>query len=193
MNNSPQFLAHVAYRTRQMSAMLSWYRTVFGATIQYRNPAIAFLTFDKEHHRLAFIDLEAIAPDSIEPAAKPLVGLDHLAWTYADLDALFKNYTRCKAAGILPYWCVHHGVTISMYYADPDGNQLEFQVNAFDNDETCNDYIRGTDFEANPVGVEFEPEKWLAAVRDGHSLDEFQVRTVHEPASPIRGKIGDLL
>ena len=29
-----------------------------------------------------------------------------------------------KAKAIHPYWCVHHGITVSMYYADPDGNQM---------------------------------------------------------------------
>lgn len=51
----------------------------------------------------------------------------------------------------------------------------------------------GPDFEANPVGVEFDPEEWLGAVRDGASLEDFRIRKVHEPVSPIRGAISALL
>jgi hypothetical protein len=45
----------------------------------------------------------------------------------------------------------------------------------------------------NPVGVEFDPEEWLAAVNKGGSLEDFRERKVHEPVSPIRGAISALL
>lgn len=190
---APKALAHVVYRTRRFNEVLDWYGTVFGARVQHRNPAMAFLTFDEEHHRFAFLDLSVIDPEGTEPETRAWVGIDHLAWSYASLDELFDNYARCKAAGIEPYWCVHHGLTISMYYADPDGNQMEFQVDAFDSSEELNAYISGPPFEANPVGVEFDPEAWLAAVEKGASLEDFRVRKVHEPVSPIRGAVSELL
>jgi catechol-2,3-dioxygenase len=189
----PSKLAHVVYRTRRFEDMLAWYGTVFGARIQHQNPAMSFLTFDDEHHRFAFLDLSVIDPEGADPQAKAWVGVDHLAWTCNSLEDLFEIYSHCKTNGIEPYWCVHHGLTVSMYYADPDGNQMEFQVNAFDSDEECNAYISGPPFEANPVGVEFDPEAWLAAVQDGASLEDFRVRTVHDPVSPIRGAISALL
>ncbi|AKS41198.1 VOC family protein [Wenzhouxiangella marina] len=190
---TPRALAHVVYRTRRFEQQLDWYGEVFGARVQHRNPAMAFLTFDDEHHRFAFLDLSVVDPDGEEPSTRSWVGIDHLAWTFASLDDLFENYRRCRAAGIEPYWCVHHGLTISMYYADPDGNQMEFQVNAFDTDEACNRYICGPAFELNPVGVEFDPEAWLAAVAQGASLDDFRERKQHEPVSPIRGAVSALL
>lgn len=178
MTTTPKALAHVVYRTRRFAEMLAWYSAVFGARVQHQNPAMAFLTFDDEHHRFALLDLSVIDPDGSEPEMKSWVGIDHLAWTYTSLEHLFASYEHCKANGIEPYWCVHHGLTISMYYSDPDGNQMEFQVDAFDTAEECNAYISGPPFEINPIGVEFDPEVWLAAVRDGGSLDDFRVRTV---------------
>ena len=189
----PSKLAHVVYRTRRFADMLAWYGNVFGARVQHQNPAMAFLTFDDEHHRFAFLDLAVIDPQGADQPGTAWVGVDHLAWSHASLDDLFAHYSHCKANGIKPYWCIHHGLTISMYYSDPDGNQMEFQVNAFDSDEQCNAYISGPSFEANPVGVEFDPEAWLAAVQDGAALEDFRVRTVHEPVSPIRGAISALL
>ena len=193
MTITPKSLAHVVYRTRRLADMLAWYRTVFGAKVQHQNPAMSFLTFDDEHHRFAFLDLSVIDPEGADPDAKTWTGVDHLAWTFASLDDLFEAYAHCKANGIEPYWCVHHGLTVSMYYADPDGNQMEFQVDAFDSADECNAYISGPPFEVNPVGVEFDPEAWLAAVRDGASLDDFRERKVHEPVSPIRGAVSALL
>lgn len=193
MTVAPKSLAHVVYRTRRMAEMLDWYGAVFGARVQHQNPAMTFLTFDDEHHRFAFLDLSVIDPEGSEPEKKSWIGVDHLAWTYPSLTDLFDNYISCKANGIKPYWCVHHGLTISMYYADPDGNQMEFQVDAFDSADECNAFIRGTAMEENPVGVEFNPQEWLAAVQDGASLDDFRARKVHEPTSPIRGAVGALL
>ena len=59
-----------------------------------------------------------------------MIGVDHVAYTYASLNDLLENYAQLKEKGIRPYWCVHHGITVSMYYADPDGNQMEFQVDS---------------------------------------------------------------
>ena len=49
----PTMVDHVVYRTRRFGKMLEWYQTVFEARVQFQNPALAFLTFDDEHHRLA--------------------------------------------------------------------------------------------------------------------------------------------
>jgi catechol-2,3-dioxygenase len=169
--------------------MLAWYQKMFHATVQHQNPVMAFLTYDGEHHRLAFVDLAAVQPDGEDPEKQGLVGVEHIAYTYRSLEDLFENYTRLKSDGILPYWCIHHGLTISMYYADPDGNQLEFQVDCFASAEESNAYIRGPGFSINPVGVEFDPEDWLTQAQAGAALSDFLVRRVHEPVSPIRGAL----
>ncbi|WP_303811515.1 VOC family protein [Sandarakinorhabdus limnophila] len=61
MTAQPQ-LAHVAFQTRQFDAMLAWYDQVFGAKVVHQNPAMAFLSFDDEHHRFAVLNLELVAP-----------------------------------------------------------------------------------------------------------------------------------
>jgi len=183
----PSKFAHVVYRTRRFDEMLEWYQFVFDARTQYKNPALAFLTYDDEHHRFAIANLDVLQPDGKETERQGVVGVDHVAYTYASLGDLFENYEELKGRGILPYWCVHHGMTISMYYADPDGNQMEFQVDVFDNGEEAGDYMRGPITEANPVGVEYDPEDWLARMRAGTPVSEFLERKVHEPVSPIRG------
>lgn len=185
----PARFVHVVYRTRRFEEMLAWYRLVFDATVQYQNPVLAFLTYDDEHHRFALVDLDALQPGAGDKDERGAIGVDHVAYTYASLDDLFENYEQLKAQGILPYWCVHHGLTVSMYYADPDGNQMEFQVDVFDNGEQAADYMRGPILAENPVGVEYDPEDWLAQVRAGKSFSDFLERKVHEPVSPIRGAL----
>jgi hypothetical protein len=116
-----------------------------------------------------------------------MIGVDHVAYTYASLRDLFENYAQLKALGIAPYWCIHHGITVSMYYADPDGNQMEFQVDGYRSNEEANAFMAGPHFAANPIGVEFDPDDWLARLRAGAPESEFLVRRTDEPVSPIRG------
>ena len=161
----PAKFVHVVYRTRRFEEMVRWYRTVFDAEVQHQNPALAFLTYDDEHHRFTFANLEVLKPGGGESDRRGLVGVDHVAYTYASLKDLFEKYAQLKAQGIKPYWCVHHGITVSMYYADPDGNQMEFQVDNFSEPGAAAEYFRSPEFAANPIGVEFDPEQLLAGRR----------------------------
>jgi len=161
-----------------------------GARVQHQNPALAFLTYDDEHHRFAFLNLAVVDPKGTpETDRRGRVGVDHVAYTNASLRDLLENYAELKASSITPYWCIHHGLKASLYYADPDGNQMEFQVDAFAGDG-CNAFIQGEQMALNPVGVEFDPDDWLARLRAGEPESDLLERKVHEPVSPIRGFAG---
>ena len=43
----------------------------------------------------------------------------------------------------------------------------------------------------NPIGVEYDPDVWLAYMRSGKPITDFLVREVNEPVSPIRGALGE--
>lgn len=187
MTIAPSSLVHVVYRTRRFEEMLAWYATVFGAHIQYRNPALAFLTFDDEHHRFAFADLGVIRPHEQDKDDRGMIGIDHVAWEYETLRDLLENYAELKSKGILPYWAVHHGMSASLYYSDPDGNQMEFTVDAFTTKAEGSAYFRGTQIGENPVGVEYDPDDWLTRLRDGQSESELLSFDSQGAVSPIRG------
>ena len=168
--------------------MLRWYATVFNARIVYRNPALAFLTLHDEHHRFAFADLAVIAPDGENTAQAP-VGVDHIAYEVPSLSALLASWETLKEEGIEPYWCVNHGMSASLYYADPDGNQIEFSVDCFASKAECTDYFEGDAIGANPVGIEYDPADWLARIRAGASEAELLAIDPAAPVSPIRGRL----
>jgi catechol-2,3-dioxygenase len=187
MRIRPAKFVHVVYHTRHFEQMLQWYKTVFRAKVQYQNPALAFLTYDDEHHRFAFVNMAALQPEGTDTNTLGVIGVDRVVYTYASLRDLFETYAQLKDRGILPYWCIHHGVTVSMYYADPDGNQMEFQVDSFGTNDETNAYMQGPHFSANPIGVEYDADAWLARLRAGVPASEFLARRIDEPISPIRG------
>ncbi|KAK8094774.1 hypothetical protein PG997_001459 [Apiospora hydei] len=144
--------------------MIDFYLTALNATISHQTPTLCFLTYDHEHHRLALI-----ADDNVSPKdpAKPQVGLHHVAFGFPTLADLVDAYEYRETKGIKPCWCVNHGVTTSMYYADPDGNRVEFQVDNFDTVDEAKAYMAGPAFAENPIGVEFDPDAFVRRVRAG--------------------------
>ncbi|HUN49848.1 MAG TPA: VOC family protein [Candidatus Sulfotelmatobacter sp.] len=189
MRVRPAKFVHVVYRTRRFEQMVRWYATVFDAKVQYQNPALAFLTYDDEHHRFAFANMSVLQPEGTETDRRGGIGVDHVAYTYATLADLFRNYEQLKEQGIVPYWCVHHGITVSMYYADPDGNQMEFQVDSYRSNAEANAFMHGPHFDANPIGVEYDPDDWLARLRAGAPEADFLTRKTDLPVSPVRGSL----
>jgi catechol-2,3-dioxygenase len=159
---SPARFAHVVLRTKRLGELVSWYETVLGARAVFRNAFIAFLTYDDEHHRIALVQSPSFA-DRPENA----VGLDHFAYAFARLGDLLQSYKRLAAKGIRPYWCVNHGPTTSLYYADPEGNRVELQVDNFPDTVSLHAWFASGEFAKNPIGVEFDPERLLARWENG--------------------------
>lgn len=184
----PTKFAHVVYQTRQFDQMLEWYKTVFEATVVHQNPALAFLTYDDEHHRFAFINMTTFKPDGVAVTERGDIGTNHVAYTYETLGDLLETYARLKEAGITPYWPIHHGITLSLYYRDPDGNRMEFQVDCCTVEE-ANTFMRSEAFAANPIGVAIDPEDLLAQYRRGIPVEKLLARP-EGPMMPIPSEHG---
>ncbi len=135
--------------------------------MQYQNPMLAFLTYDDEHHHFALVDMTKVHPTGTATDKQGEIGVDHVVYTYASLGDLLDTYTRLKQQGIVPYWPVHHGPTLSLYYRDPDGNQMEFQVDCFPTAEEGNAYMYSETFATNPIGVQIDPDSLVEQYRSG--------------------------
>ena len=179
----PVKFAHVVYQTRRFEEMIAWYRNVFEAEVVYENPALAFLTYDDEHHRFAFANLDILKPGGASRDDRGEIGVNHVAYTYRNVGELLDTYERLKGAGISPYWPVHHGTTMSLYYADPDGNRMEFQVDVGTVEEATA-LMRTPAFASNPVGVMYDPDALLARFKAGEG-EESLLAVPAGPASPI--------
>lgn len=166
----PTKLAHIALRTNdRYDTVCDWYRDVLGVEFDFKGPMACFMTFDEEHHRVAVVRV----PGMVE-RPPGTVGIEHIAFTFADLNVLLETYERLKRKGIEPIIAINHGATTSLYYEDPDRNRVELQV---DNFKTAGDlaaFFQSGVLDTNPVGVSFVPDDMLAKLRAGVPAETLQ-------------------
>ena len=177
---APAKFAHVVLRSAQAAEVVAWYKTVLEAEVTFGDERYCFLTYDDEHHRIAVVSMPGLPTPS-----SPASGVDHFAFTYASADDLFATYERLRDQGILPYWCINHGPTLSLYYRDPDNNQVELQIDLFADIQQISDWFGQSDFESNPIGVKFDPEELMQRHRKGEALASLTARPRIDPSQVV--------
>lgn len=170
----PPRLHHATFMTMDVDAMVAFYELVAGLQPVYYAEHAAWLTNDEANHRIALLRLPGTHP----PVDKPhSAGLHHTAFEYDSFDGWIDNYERLRDAGTTPTVCLDHGMTMSMYYQDPDGNGVEIQVDVFDDWAVSKEWMWASqEFSEDQIGPQFDPEKVLAAHRLGATRDEIHVR-----------------
>lgn len=169
---APAKLAHVVLKTppERVKLVLDWYKTVLEAESMYETPGFGFVCYDDEHHRVAVIGF----PGTKEHV-DGLAGLHHMAFTYANLGDLAHTYKRLKGENITPEFCINHGPTTSMYYFDPDKNQVELQVDNIP-EEKFAEYFDNGEFTSNPIGIKFDPDELFGRLSAGESEEDLLQR-----------------
>lgn len=169
----PAKLAHVVLRVTDLPRSRAWYVEVLQAWPAFENEMLSFLTYDAEHHRVGLL-----ARPSLGGVDDGRSGLEHVAFTYATLDRLLATFRRLQRAGILPYWTINHGPTISLYYKDPDGNRVELQYDVFDREEDMKAFFDGGAYVENFMGIRFDPDELIARYEAGESLASLTARPI---------------
>ncbi|KAI1467125.1 Glyoxalase/Bleomycin resistance protein/Dihydroxybiphenyl dioxygenase [Daldinia caldariorum] len=175
---SPEALCHIVLRTTadNFDGMVDFYLTMLGGRVSHQSHRLCFMTYDYEHHRIAIMKDPTAVPRSTKEGGAPQVGLHHVAFGFKTLQDLATSYEEKKAAGIMPVWSVNHGVSTSMYYEDPDGNQLEFQVDNFGSALEGVESMASPEFVENPIGVDFDPEVFVQRVKNGEDEKSIKAR-----------------
>lgn len=183
-------LHHVNLKTTRLQEMIDWYATAVGLTTVFQFPGGAWLTNDAANHRLALLTSSKLSDD-----ADKLVhtGVHHIAFEYAALDDLLHTYTRLKGLGITPHMALDHGMTLSFYYVDPDGNSVELQIDNFGDWEQSREWMQTSPaFAADPIGKFVNPDQIVAVRQAGASLAEIHRRAYageFPPAGPVDPRI----
>ncbi len=185
-------LQHYALGTTNLDAMIDWYRKVLGMTINYRSTmpagapfsATAFVSNDEVHHRLVFFEMPGLGNDS-DKARHSRV--QHVAYEYETLDDLLGTYVRLKGLGILPVMAVDEGMQTAFYYADPDRNTVELNVNIYGNDWTATEHMKAqSSLGDRPRRMFVDPDKMIEARKAGASLLEVHERAFAGKLAPAK-------
>lgn len=176
----PSHMAHYVIRTRRYAESVAWYCTFFQAEVVFANDFISFLSFDQEHHRIAIGQLPDLREHDSQAA-----GIDHVAFSYRDLGDLLYTYKRLQSAGILPFMCLNHGPTTSLYYRDPDSAQVELQVDNFATSQQAQAFFHSEAFARNPIGVPFDPDLLTDKLERGVPVEELLQQGSAPVAAPL--------
>jgi catechol 2,3-dioxygenase len=173
---------HVNLKTTRLQEMIDFYSALVGAEVLFQYELGAWLSNDAANHRIALLAFPNLVDD---PEQETRVGLHHTAFEYPSFEDLNAGYLGLKAAGILPEFCLDHGMTFSYYYRDPDGNRVELQVDNFGDWSKSSAWMRNSpEFRNDPVGKFVDPDRVAAAYADGASFEEIHARATAGELGP---------
>jgi len=173
-------LQHCGLTTGNLDAMLEWYGKVLGITVNKRVSApegtpfrtVAFASNDECNHRLSFFETPGLSADGDRDRH---ARVQHIAFEYQTLDDLLGTYVRLKTLGIPLLWAADQFIQTAIYYADPDGNIIELNVNNFTSDWTVTEQLKNL---PSRLHINVDPEKLIAARKSGASPWEVHERAV---------------
>jgi len=176
---------HVNLKTTRLQAMIDFYATLVGAEVVFQFDGGAWLSPDAANHRIALLAFPNFVDD---PEKDSRTGMHHSAFEYETFEELNSSYLRLKEQEITPALCLDHGMTLSYYYADPDGNHVELQVDCFGDWQKSKAWMRTSDaFKANPIGVFVDPERVASDHADGMNFEKIHAKAMgggYMPAQP---------
>jgi catechol 2,3-dioxygenase len=163
---------HVTIKTSHLDEMIAWYALVVGVQVQFRDQVAAWMTNDAANHRLGFLALPGLSNDAEKIQHN---GMHHCAFEYDSFADLMSSFDRLRKAGVEPAFCLDHGLTISLYYKDPEGNFVELQSDNFSDWKLSSEWMRTSpDFAANPIGTFFDPARVYEKFQSGADFKALQ-------------------
>jgi len=165
-------LHHVTMKTSHLDEMIKWYALVVGTQVQFRNETAAWTTNDDANHRIAFLAVPGLSDDADKVCHN---GMHHCAFEYSSFAELMSTYDRLRHAGVEPAFSLDHGMTISLYYMDPESNFVELQSDNFSDWRLSGEFMRGSrQFAANPIGVFFDPARVYETFKSGTDFETLE-------------------
>jgi catechol-2,3-dioxygenase len=153
-----------------------------GAEVTFQDATGAWLTNDAANHRIALLAFPGFVED---PDKDTRTGMHHSAFEYERFEDLNASYLRLHERGIEPDICIDHGMTLSYYYKDPDGNHVELQIDAFGDWAASREWMRTSpEFHANPIGVFVDPARIAEQAAAGEAFADIHRRAMAGELSP---------
>jgi catechol-2,3-dioxygenase len=173
---------HVNLKTTRLQEMIDFYALLVGAEVIHQDAIGAWLTNDRANHRIALLAFPGFDEDEDKERH---TGLHHTAYEYASFADLNASYLRLRDAGIKPAFCLDHGMTLSYYYADPDGNYVELQMDAFGDWAWSKAWMKNSaDFKADPIGKFVDPAAIAVDHAAGMPFEEIHGKAMRGAYAP---------
>jgi catechol 2,3-dioxygenase len=167
---------HFNLKTTRLQEMIDWYSALVGAEVRFQDDVGAWLSNDEANHRIALLAFPGFVDD---PEKETRTGMHHSAFEYDTFEDLNASYLRLRQAGITPDICIDHGMTLSYYYKDPDGNRVELQCDVFGDWAKSAEWMRTSEqFRSNPIGMFVEPTQIAEAAASGEPFAEIHRRAI---------------
>src|SRR6201993_4647169 len=171
---------HFNLKTTRLQELIDWYAAVVGAEVTFQDATGAWLTNDAANHRIALLSFPGFVDDPDKDT-----GMHHSAFEYESFEDLNASYLRMREEGIEPDLCIDHGMTLSYYYRDPDGNFVELQIDNFGDWKQSKAWMHTSpDFKANPIGVFVDPARIAELAASGEAFAEIHRRAMAGVLSP---------
>jgi len=125
-----QRTGHLVLRVRELERSKRFFTEILGFEQTGDNgKGMLFFSsdFEANHHMLAL--LQAGPDEAPTPDPQRQIGMLHMAYEVPSFEDLRKAYRIFKENDVQIHQCVFHGITKSIYFFDPDGNQLEVYCN----------------------------------------------------------------
>lgn len=121
-----QSLGHIVLKVRDLGRSTDFYTRVLGLKeVARREGQMVFFAIEDNHHDVALVQMAPDAPSS----PKEATGLAHVAFKIGDdLDTLRAAKGWLESNGVEIDRIHDHKVSQSIYFHDPDGNQIEVFV-----------------------------------------------------------------
>ena len=158
-------IGHTHLKVADIDSAFSFWRDVMGMDLMQRyGDAAAFMSWGGYHHH---IGLNTWHSAGGTPPAKHHTGLFHVALLYPTRQALAVAAKRVVDAGVKIYGHADHGVSLALYFDDPDSNGIEIYW-----DKPRTDWPWQKDGTLKMVNDSFELQPFLAEASGTDERDQ---------------------
>lgn len=148
-------VGHIHLKVSNLEHAIDFYSKVLGFEVTQRyGKSAAFLGAGGYHHQIGLNTWESAGG---APAPKRATGLYHVAFLYPDQAALAAAIASVKSSGTHIYGAADHGVSLAVYFDDPDGNGIELYW-----DRDAEDWPRDTNGELKMGNAPFDIDAFVA-------------------------------
>ncbi len=115
-------VGHLVIRMRNLEKAKHFYGDILGMRITDEREGVGvFFRFDDYHHDIGVFKVSDEAPGPL----KDQVGLAHFALVVDNIIEVKALYRRLKDYEVPIIGTADHGITQSVYFEDPEGNEIE--------------------------------------------------------------------